>query len=244
MNATNQFDSKTYSPNNIAFRVISTRLLADIKQYQSYILSQVEYSDYEFSRTSKEIAILHSQKLYQWLEAVEQHLIVSGSYKISSQSDRNDILASAQTLANSLVHVVEDHEVFSDKYICDMYSLFANEVHKGMQQSIFKEKEGAEEIGALLFSRLAACATATLSMLRLTLYEADQVSTKGVPPFVCINDTIANNISKWGQLLLVKQSAYLEGKEQEEVGIKNFCSSQTIFDQAKKFIKKESSCLN
>lgn len=125
-----RFDSTEYSPNNISFRVITSKLLADVKVYQAYVLSQVEYSEYEFARTSKEIAILHSQRLYKWLEAIETHMISSGSYKVASEDDIVEILESSNSLFGTLKIIVTREEVFSNKAIVDKYIFFLDECEK------------------------------------------------------------------------------------------------------------------
>ena len=230
-----RFNSTEYSPNNISFRVITSKLLADVKVYQAYVLSQVEHSEYEFTRTSKEIAILHSQRLYKWLEAIETHMIASGSYKVASKDDLLEILESSSSLFDTLKTIVTREEVFANQAIVEKYIFFLNESERKIAEILALNE--TDTIGAVLFSKLAAHAHATLSLLRLALYEADKLSKDNTQPFICINDVLANDIMHWLDFIEAKKAEYAKGRQGVPVTFKNFCSSETVFEKILTLIK-------
>jgi len=108
-------NSETYILNNISFRVSSSKVISEYKIAQSYILNEVEFGEYSFSRTSKELALLLTDTISSWITKLEKRIISS---KYSSHIDPKvveEAIESSKLCTDYMIEVYTSrNDVFDD----------------------------------------------------------------------------------------------------------------------------------
>jgi len=157
-----------FKPNNIGFRVVSSKCIEVYKNAQGFALSEVSRrSIHTFSKTSREILLLEYDVWFRWLIEVEALLKNDGEVK---ESTKKAIVELSDVYTNSMERTISTHpEVFDSNYVNvwrESYKL----VHNYMKKEILLST--ASDISGLM-SYVTAVILAVLNTTLHELYEID-----------------------------------------------------------------------
>ena len=177
---------KQYTPNNIVFRISSAKMLERFKATQGFVLTEMEYGQYKFSRTSKEVALLYCDTTFRALMAIEKR-IVKAKEDIVTVPFASDIM-SVLIEGIGYVQAVTDAnpKVFSREYV-DIW----REVHLPLSKII--ERVIEENVGndmSLFFVSMATILIDSIDSIRFELYEIDYILSGGKNPFLVIKNEL------------------------------------------------------
>ena len=92
---------KTYIPNNINFRIVSSNALAKFKQDQAYDFNEINQNRETFSDASKEIILLEYDHWFKWLVRLEKVFLMAAD-------DTSYLLKKVETLFISEMEDLKD----------------------------------------------------------------------------------------------------------------------------------------
>jgi len=225
-----------FVPNNIAFRILSSKMIEKVKQAQSYVLSEIEYGDYKFNRTSKEVALLYTDALSDWLQELEKAIIKWSSFTEVDATNRDAIESSCLKRLEYIEDVCSQRDdLFNHKYI-EVWKKVRFPV-EAMIQDIVHGKQSRNPITC--FTLCAQSIIDSIEELRLDLYEIDYYIENGEKPFICITDTYVDYLSKNDSRIITKAKIYMKEFGCEDFYLKNYTSSTEFFRRLSKIISTE-----
>lgn len=114
---------KTYIPNNINFRIVSSNALAKFKQDQAYDFNEINQHRDTFSDASKEIILLEYDHWFKWLVRLEKVFLMAAD-------DTSYLLKKVETLFISEMEDLKDVTGVHIEYFPRESLLFTNYMHQ------------------------------------------------------------------------------------------------------------------
>jgi hypothetical protein len=175
---------KEYKLNNIVFRISSSKVLENYKSVQGFVLSEVQFGTYKFSKVSKELALLYTDSAFKILLQIEQLFIRSGSDIVTSELGYKVIKIMVNQI-DYMIDVVGDNEsIFDPEFISiwkDVHLPISKLVERVVENSV-----GNDIITA--FQAIGGILTDSIDTVRFELYELDYMVNSGKKPFLTITD--------------------------------------------------------
>jgi len=216
-------DPKNYRLNNIVFRIASSDALRVFKEVQNFVLTEIEFGSYSFSRVAKEIALLYSDSAFRILYSIEMMFIREGSPVLTREmaDSINKILLDQIGYMRAVVE--ENGDVFDRKFV---------EIWKEVHLPIVSIIENIVEmnIGEKIedtFKDICSIFGDSLDTVRFELYELDYLINDGRKPFLVISDMCVVSFDTVGVLLPTRRAqVYIEKLDLEpEFYVKNYTST-------------------
>ena len=114
---------KTYIPNNINFRIVSSNALAKFKQDQAYDFNEINQNRDTFSDASKEIILLEYDHWFKWLVRLEKVFLMAAD-------DTSYLLKKVETLFVSEMEDLKDVTGVHTEYFPRESLQFTNYMHQ------------------------------------------------------------------------------------------------------------------
>ena len=173
-----------FTENNIEFRISSSKMMERYKNTQSFVLSEMLYGEYKFSKTSKEIAILTMDIVFGWMVTLENYLI-RDRREFFDERARLFSTESVEKARDYYIKVITSHkDIFREDIIEVWLDLHRNRFK--MIISVLDSCVGMKDIDA--FSYIINTLTEAMDALKFELYEIDYLTEKGKRPFLCLSD--------------------------------------------------------
>ncbi len=173
-----------YKINNIVFRISSSKVLENYKRVQGFVLSEVQYGQYNFSKVSRELALLYTDSAFKILLQIEQLMVRCGKQHIDSEIAYKIIKIMIDQIDYMVGVVSHNEDVFDPKFIeiwRDIHLPISKLVERVVEASIGDTIENAfQSIGGIL--------TDSIDTVRFELYELDYMYNNGKKPFLTITE--------------------------------------------------------
>ena len=217
-----------YVPNNIEFRVFSSRSLSEYKNTQNFVLAEMAYGRYKFSKTAREIAVLYGDAMFKGLLLVESLLVRSGSPTVNDKIREEvvTVLTARIKYMHTLMQTRED--IFDPRFVAPCIDM-----HEYVEGLIKKRARDASKLGAREFFReIDLCQSDMFDALRLELQEVDALITKDALTFLNISDFCSREEYYKGRPLIIHQLKVLEkyAKEPLTLELRDYTTSIRIFN--------------
>jgi hypothetical protein len=173
-----------FTENNIQFRIVSSKLLEKYKSTQSFVLTEMLYGNYNFSKASREIALLVLDVVFAWLVGLENYLIRD----CTSIFDKKAVDFAIRTADEAEAHYVSTimiHDSIFDSKISKLW-IDNHIVKMDMIREVIRRCEGLQDIEG--FSVIVNTLLEMADSMRLELYEVDYIANNGKNPFLCLTD--------------------------------------------------------
>ena len=173
-----------YRTNNIIFRIASSKVLENYKSVQGFVLSEVQFGTYKFSRVSKELALLYTDSAFKILLQIEQMLVRSGKDTIDTDAAFKIIKIMTDQIDYMVGVVGKNKNVFDEDFISiwkDVHLPISKLIERVVENSI-----GANIITA--FQAIGGILTDSIDTVRFELYELDYLINGGKKPFIAITE--------------------------------------------------------
>ena len=174
-----------FTENNIQFRIISSKLIERYKSTQSFVLSEMLHGQYNFSKTSREIALLAMDITFAWLIGLENYLIRDNSPFF----DKKACLFSLRSMRKAdryWMNVIDNHEDIFEKKITKVWKEIHN-LKMNIAKKVIESCEGLSDLEA--FSVISNYIIEAMDALKFELYEIDYiVNNPNGQPFLCFTD--------------------------------------------------------
>ena len=217
---------ESYIPNNISFRIAASKFIEDFKQTQTFVLQEVEFGDYPFSRTAKEVILLYSDTVFKWILSLERKIIRETYDSPLTAKNKEYILSSFIEYTTYIDEVINAYPDIFNRKLCDVW----REIRFDVCKKIKVECQKAPTLNLISF--FAACATIiieSLDELRLDLYEIDYLSHKGEHPFICVTDSSFKYSDEGTDRLINKAKVYHSFFGVSDLRLKDFSNSPSYF---------------
>ena len=224
-------DPSIYKLNSIAFRIVSAKVLENYKAAQGFMLEEVQFGQYQFSRVSKEIILLYSDAIFKGILQVEQMLARSEKEKIDHPLAMNiiSILTSRATYISEVMSIHKDmfDEIFVGAWMAAHLPV-AKTVERIIESSIGENKARA-------FQRIGNSLLETLDVVRFELYEIDYLVNDGGKPFLVVSDICILSEKYIGKIFPIERAhAYINIFNIEKPFVlKDYSNSLTTFEYCK-----------
>lgn len=191
--------------NNIHFRIVSSKMLERYKNTQSFVLTEMIYGQYKFSKTAREIMMLSMDKWFNWLVWLERTLIKDDKNVFTREIFEATIIQKRQ-VDDAIVKTTIDRP--------DVFSQYETEVWVQSRLSTIKSWEDIirtiiGEDSKSAFSIISSFVTEAIESLKFSLYEIDYLVNVGKNPFLCITNTCMHAKLDYGvNILEYKLEAY------------------------------------
>jgi hypothetical protein len=173
-----------YKLNNIVFRIASSKVLENYKGVQGFVLSEVQFGTYEFSKVSKELALLYTDSAFKILLQVEQMFVRAGRVSVSSEMAYKIIKIMVDQIDYMIGVVNENKDVFNPDFINiwkDIHLPISKLVERVVEKSVGEDIVKAfQSIGGILID--------SMDTVRFELYELDYIFNGGKSPFLAITE--------------------------------------------------------
>ena len=227
--------SMDFHPNNIGFRVLSSKLMERFKQTQSFVLEEMEHGTYPFSRTSKEAVLLYTDVTFEWILALEAR-IIKDQYKVDLTEEK------AKTLALS----IESYFAYIHKVITSHPSLFEAKPMKVWMDSRYsiedkllllaKDKKRRGTVS--FFTESVNIIIDSIEEMRLDLFEIDYLHHGGMKPFLCVTD-LDSDFRQEESRLINKATVYKKAYGAKTFSLKNYTNSTNFFRRFSKTLHSD-----
>ena len=223
-----RIDYKPYSENNIQFRIESSKALERFKSQQFFVLCEFDSGGYNFSKTSKELAILMVDSVFTWLISVENYLIRSGE-KIFTEVHKDYILEKLFEVYDYIEGVAEENRDIFNKEETD--TIFEIIQSREPFTTAFMSSLVGEGI-ASAFVSIVNIIISAIDNFRFELYEADYLVNNGKNPFICITDFMLNVYLDFNHCIaLDRYNIYKRRFKIKSITLKNYSSSPVVSSQ-------------
>ena len=173
-----------FTENNIEFRISSSKMMERYKNTQSFVLSEMLYGEYKFSKTSKEIALITMDIVFGWIVTLENYLI-RDRRELFNENARLFSDESAITARDYYLKTIEEHPSIFKKEVVDVWMDLHNDKF-AMLRKVLEGCVGMRDIDA--FSYIVNTLTEAMDALKFELYEIDYLLENGKRPFLCLSD--------------------------------------------------------
>jgi len=191
-----------FTENNIEFRISSSKMMERYKNTQSFVLSEMLYGEYKFSKTSKEIALLTMDIVFGWIVALENYL-VRDRREFFDDRARLFSTESIKKARDYYIDVITSHKnIFREDIIKVWLDIHANRFD--MMLAVLDGCVGMKDIDA--FSYIVNTLTEAMDSLKFELYEIDYLTEKGNRPFLCLSDLSLVILRDFGENQLLFRS--------------------------------------
>jgi len=220
------FDSKTFLPNNIEFRELSSLCISKYKEAQAFALGElVNNPTHKFSKTAREILLLKYDVWFRWLVEVED---------ILRRSDRNTNIHAEVIRVSNELELEYDKVLESNSDIFDIkYVEIWTKSHKFIYE-YFKAKvvnTPTNDIGKFM----AGITDMLVTIMDNTLFELHEIDSliEGNRVFVSFDDICLDYPEVMGThscLLADRLNVYKEyfPKMGKEVTVKDYSRGNTL----------------
>ncbi len=180
-------DPKEYKPNNISFRITSSRVLEQYKNMQGFVLSEMKYGQYDFSQVSKEIALLYTDTAFKILLLIERLLIRSGESTITPDLGIEIIQVMTKQAVYMIDVVNEKDSIFSKDFV-----RIWKRIHLPVPKLIERITESSVgETIDIAYANIGSILIDSIDTVRFELYELDYMYNNGENPFLVITELCA-----------------------------------------------------
>lgn len=173
-----------FTENNIEFRISSSKMMERYKNTQSFVLSEMLYGEYKFSKTSKEIALITMDIVFGWMVTLENYLI-RDRRELFDENARLFAHESAETARDYYFNTILKHDEIFKKEVVDVWTDLHNDKFS-MLLNVLGSCVGMKDIDA--FSYIVNTLTEAMDALKFELYEIDYLLENGKRPFLCLSD--------------------------------------------------------
>ena len=209
-----------YTENNIEFRIVSSKMVERFKSTQSFVLSEMLYGEYKFSKSSREIVLLVMDTAFGWITSIEDYLI-RDSVDIFDEKAKDFAVESLKRASQYALDTVTGKPEIFQTTLGDVWKI----VHVKKKEIMFRALDeciGKRDLDA--FSTISALLIEMLDSLKFELYEIDYLINDGSKPFLCLTDLNVYDMHVAGDNdLLFKANLYTEKFPIEKTfAIKNY----------------------
>lgn len=222
-------DPDKYTPNNIEFRINSSKLLENFKATQHFVLTEMQYGQYNFSRTSKEITLLYCDVMFKTLLLVEK-MYIEAKQKTVDEELADKVIS---LLKSQLKHIIDttsasaNENIFEKRHV-ELWRSVHFPLNKIMSMAV---RSTIGETLAESFKKLVLVIIDSMDSVRFEQNEIDYLIKNGSMPFLNIVDLCAISASYIKEPILVTRAKkYNEfmGKEMA-YRVKNYTSSYSSY---------------
>jgi hypothetical protein len=174
--------NKTYSYNNIMFRIASADAFSKFKAAQAHSLIQVSRKEFKFKDDVREVLLLSYDVFSSWLLHIERTFLVNSLHTLPAdfaatiQLDFNEVFKAIEEV------IAENADIFSSKL-----AKFINNVHTYSRSLLaFHLHHGFTKDATRAYGALAGICTLYLQHLLLALHEFNNNSYLKQAPFICV----------------------------------------------------------
>ncbi len=173
-----------YKINNIVFRIASSKVLENYKNVQGFVLSEVQYGQYKFSKVSRELALLYTDSAFKILLQIEQYFVRNGKPTMDSEMAYKIIKIMIDQIDYMVGVVKHNKDIFDPNFI-----LIWREIHLPISKLVERVVESS--IGDSIdkaFQAIGGILTDSIDTVRFELYELDYMYFNGKKPFLTITE--------------------------------------------------------
>ncbi len=225
---------KDYTLNNIDFRIASSKSMERFKSIQNFVLTEMKYGQYEFSRTSREIAILYMDLVCRALMNIED-FFVRGKEKELTPEVGAKIVSLLLSRMGYLTEVTRLHkDIFDPRYIeiwSRVHFPITKMIERTIEQSVNMPLDKA-------FTLLVSTLIDSSDSIRFELYEIDHMLNNDTAPFLVVTDIcILSSILMKENGVIARAKAYERFfKKKLSFTLKDYTNSISTFEACKKEI--------
>ena len=219
---------KDYTSNNIDFRIISSKLLERYKATQNFVLTEMKYGQYNFSRTSRELAILYTDNSFKGLLDIESFFIRSHE-KILTEDMAKEVVSLLLARMGYLYSVVKYHKSIFDSVYIELW----DKVHFQITRMVERVIEG--NVGAdidVAYTELVAILLDSADAIRFELYEIDYIANNREKPFLVVTNMCIMASRELGTNVVASRAKVYEDffKAKIDFTVKDYTDSLSAFD--------------
>jgi len=215
-----------FYPNNISFRVASSKLLERFKQSQNFVLSEIEFGDYHFSRTSKELALVYTDTMFNWLLALETKIIREKYITDLTLKKRDCIRISLDKHIEYIAEVARQNSDIFDSGFIKVWDQVRFKIEDKMA-ALAKDDKKAGTIA--FFTESVNLIIDSIEELRLDVYEIDYLINGGKKPFLCVTDMDSDFMRDGESRITKKAVIYIDRFDCKDFELRNYTSSTSFF---------------
>ena len=189
---------KSYIPNNINFRIVSSNALAKFKQDQAYDFNELNQNKQLFSNEAKEVILLEYDHWFKWLVRLEKIFLMLG------EDENPEVLISRidlffNTELEDIKDVMRLHTEFFSKEITKFVENMHVTASKAFTSIVSQTLKNDAVFSA--FPKIAVFISDYLQQLLMGMYEIQSI-LKNEKPFIKLT-TGANDIYKISNICFI-----------------------------------------
>lgn len=169
---------KSYIPNNINFRIVSSNAIAKFKQDQAYDFNEINQNKNCFSGQAREVILLEYDHWFKWIVKLEKvFLMLSEDDDIELLYQKTNIL-----LQNEMDDITEIMSVYTDYFSTELTSYmkfihrYSFETLSGAVKTALKDNDVFSA-----YSRIVYLLSLYLQQVLLALQEIEQIMKREQP---------------------------------------------------------------
>lgn len=225
-----------FSPNNIGFRISSTKIMERFKQTQNFLFVEMEYGTYPFNRTSKEIALLYTDRMFSWLVGLEAFIIKNKYLSELTKEQKDGVSKSFFDTMNYICDITKQHADLFDPTFVSVWK----EVRFPIEEEISELFSESKHQGTVaLYTDASNLIIESIEEMRLDLYEIDYLKNGGERPFLCITDQDSGLLLEGDMRIVRKANMYIDVYKCKSFILKNYSTSTSFFNKFQPAIQAE-----
>ena len=208
-----------FSPNNIGFRISSTKIMERFKQTQNFLFIDMEYGTYSFSKTSKEIALLYTDRMFSWLVGLETFIIKNKYLSELTREQKDGVAKSFLDVMTYICDVTKQHSDLFDPTFVSVWK----KVRFPIEEEISELLSSDNHLGTVaLYTNTSNLIIESIEEMRLDLYEIDYLKNGGEAPFICITDQDNGFLLEGDMRIIRKANTYIDVYKSKSFALKNY----------------------
>ncbi len=218
---------KLYVPNNIVFRMTSSKLLESFKNTQHFVLTEMEYGQYDFSRTAKEIALLYCDAAFKSLLLIERIFIETEQKKVDEILVANILKVLLSQFEYTMEVTTLRDDIFNSEYV----GLW-KKVHSPISKIIERVVEDTNDKNIdEAFKQIVLILIDSMDSLRFEQNEIDYLLNNGELPFLNVVDLCPISATYLSSTIIVTRAKEYNKFMGKNVSykLKNYASSYTYY---------------
>lgn len=212
--------------------------MSKFKETQTFILSEVEFGKYKYSKSAKEFMLLYLDASFKMLIQIEDLIIKNHYTKFTAQAQR-DIMSFMLNKSEYISKVIFHHNNFFSK---ELFSIW-EDIHKPYREYIsFKLKQLVDSSIEASFKSIGELIIEEIDMVRFEIYEIDRLASKQFPIQIL---TVTNTCMKLYEEMKIVYPAYRAQiyidklDAQKGFSLRDYTDEPMRFIECKRLIERE-----
>ncbi len=185
----NNVQRKDYTRNNVSFRIVSSKAIAEFKNSQAFMFTQLTEGKYKFADTPKELLLLLYDNWFRWIVFLERYCLFTDTF---TEHDIKKVCAEGQSVIDDIYRIANTNASIFDAEFIDTWI----QTQKAIDEYVFiilEESKGKQNIE--VFPQAVTALILMLNSSLFVLHEIDSLLYAG-RQFVSIDKLVIELYNK------------------------------------------------